>query len=374
LWKAKGSLIEENPCGIVVDEKPCSVQKGRRFMKQWSLVGVWRVGLIIGLIVSLPIGGWAWDEETFFSQKRLIARSFVLPQNPHDLRAQTVIGSPRTYTVKPKDTLLDLARSFDLGYNEIAGAYPDIDPWLPHPGDELSIPTFWVLPKSGYEGVVVNIPEMRLYYFPPLSEKLSTRLVITLPVGLGREDWPTPKAKFKIRGKTPNPVWVIPESIKKERIQDKGWTEDMIPAGSPDNPMGKYRIDLTLPLYAIHDTNNPWAVGRLVTHGCIRLYPEDIAQFFDVIRIGSPGEFVYQPVKIGMLYSRVYVEVHEDIYKLVPDLWNEAQKVVRESGWGDMVDQTLLTKALMEKSGVPTDVTKGSKAASFGETAAAEPE
>jgi L,D-transpeptidase ErfK/SrfK len=341
-------------------------------MKQRSLVGVWRVGLIVGLIASLPIGGWAWDEETFFSQKRLIARSFVLPQNPHDLRAQTVIGSPRTYVVKPKDTLLDLARSFDLGYNEIAGAYPDIDPWLPHPGDELSIPTFWVLPKSGYEGVVVNIPEMRLYYFPPLSEKLSTRLVITLPVGLGREDWPTPRAKFKIRGKTPNPVWVIPESIKKERIQDKGWTEDMIPAGSPDNPMGKYRIDLTLPLYAIHDTNNPWAVGRLVTHGCIRLYPEDIAQFFDVIRIGSPGEFVYQPVKIGMLYSRVYVEVHEDIYKLVPDLWDEAQKVVRESGWGDMVDQILLTKALMEKSGVPTDVTKGSKTASFGETAAAE--
>jgi len=343
-------------------------------MRQRSLTWVWGVGVVVGLIVSLPVSGWGWDEEFYFAQKRLIARSFVLPQGPHDPREQTVIGSPRTYVVQPKDTLLDLARYFDLGYNEIIGAYPDIDPWLPHPGDELSIPTFWVLPKSGNQGVVVNIPEMRLYYYPPLAEKTRTRLVITLPVGLGREDWPTPRVKFKIRGKTPNPVWVIPESIKKERIQDKGWTEDKIPAGSPDNPMGNYRIDLTLPLYAIHGTNNPWAVGRLVTHGCIRLYPEDIEQLFDVIRIGSPGEFVYEPVKIGVLYGKVYVEVHEDIYKLVPDLWEEAQRVVRESGWGDMIDQTLLTKALMEKSGVPTDITKGSRAVKFGETAAADPE
>ena len=343
-------------------------------MKQRSLKRGWQVGLVVGLLASFPLRVWSWDEEAFFAQKRLIARSFVLPQSSHDLRAQTVIGSPRPYLVQKKDTLLDIARYFDLGYNEIIGAYPDVDPWLPPAGDELSIPTFWVLPKSGYEGVVVNIPEMRLYYFPPLEKKINTRIVITLPVGLGREDWPTPKAKFKIRGKTPNPIWVIPDSIKKERIQEKGWTEKFIPAGSPDNPMGKYRIDLTLPLYAIHDTNTPWAVGRLVTHGCIRLYPEDIAQFFDVIRVGSPGEFVYQPVKIGRLYGKVYVEVHEDIYKLVPDLWEEAQEVVRESGWEDMVDQTRLTKALMEKSGVPVDVTKGSQTPNRGEVAVNEPE
>jgi L,D-transpeptidase ErfK/SrfK len=332
-------------------------------MRQRSVPGMWwkMAGMVVGLIAFLPIRVNAWDEETFFSQKRLIARSFVLPQSSSDLRTQTVIGSPREYVVQKKDTLLDIARYFDLGYNEIIGAYPEMDPWLPPEEKQLSIPTFWVLPKSRNEGVVVNIPEMRLYYFPPMERDLTNRLVITLPTGLGREDWPTPQAKFKIRGKTPNPVWVIPESIKKERVQEKGWTEDFIPAGSPDNPMGKYRIDLTLPLYAIHDTNNPWAVGRLVTHGCIRLYPEDIAQFFDVIRVGVVGEFVYQPVKLGMLYGKVYVEVHEDIYKLIPDLWEEAQKVVSESGWADVIDPILLTKALMEKSGVPTDVTKGSR-------------
>ncbi|MBI3301185.1 MAG: L,D-transpeptidase family protein, partial [Deltaproteobacteria bacterium] len=179
-------------------------------MRQGSLGGMWWAGLVAGLVVSLPACVWAWDEATFFSQKRLIARSFVLPRHLHDKSEQTVVGFPRAYVVQPKDTVLDIARYFDLGYNEMIGAYSDIDPWLPPAGESLSIPTFWVLPQSGYEGVVVNIPEMRLYYFPPLEKKINNRIVITLPVGLGREDWPTPKAKFKIRGKTPNPVWVIP--------------------------------------------------------------------------------------------------------------------------------------------------------------------
>jgi len=328
-------------------------------MKRQRSRTVWLVLLTIGQILFFSLSATAWDEGNFYRKTIIVARPFTPPQGPHDLRTQTVIGSPREYTIQKKDTLLDVARYFDLGYNELVNLYPDVDPWLPPAKETLILPTFWVLPKSGNEGVVVNIPEMRLYYFPQRESETGQRMVVTLPVGLGREDWPTPIAKFKIRGKTPNPVWVIPESIKKERVQEKGWSEDSIPAGSPDNPMGKYRIDLTLPLYAIHDTNNPWAVGRLVTHGCIRMYPEDIQQFFDVIRVGSPGEFVYQPVKVGFLNGGIYAEVHEDIYGIVPDLWQEAQKVVQESGWEDLVDQKLLLKALMGKTGMPVNVTKG---------------
>jgi len=342
-------------------------------MKQHFRVGFWWVGVALGTVLSFPIHSFSWDEQTFFSLDKIVSRPFSLPKGPYDLEARTVIGSPQTYTLKKQDTLLDIARYFDLGYNEIVEAYPDIDPWLPGPREEifteLSVPTWWVLPKSGNEGIVVNIPEMRLYYFPPLDKRLNNRVVVTLPVGLGREDWPTPTAKFKVTGKTLNPIWVIPESIKQERIKEKGWSEDFIPAGSPDNPMGKYRLDLTLPLYKIHDTNNPWAVGRLVTHGCIRMYPEDIAQFFDIVRVGVPGEFVYQPVKIGTLYRRVYVEVHKDIYNLVPDLWEEALKVVQESGYEDLIDKTLLTKALMAKTGLPTDVTKDNSTELGGEVA-----
>lgn len=335
------------------------------------------IGILSLATASVTVGAssaTAWDEDTFYSKTIIVARPFTLPEKPGDLSAQTIIGSPRQYTLQKKDTLLDVARYLDLGYNEIIGVHPNMDPWLPPFGETIQLPTFWILPQSGYEGIVVNIPEMRLYYFPPRAKGTTQRSVVTLPVGLGREDWPTPVAKFKINGKTPNPVWVIPDSIKKERIAEKGWTEEFIPAGSPDNPMGKYRLDLTLPLYKIHDTNNPWAVGRLVTHGCIRMYPEDIQQFFDVVRVGSPGEFVYQPVKLGVLNGKVYAEVHEDIYKIVPDLWQEAQKIAYENGFSDLIDPRLLLKALMAKTGMPTEVTKGSRPAPLEEFDSSEEE
>ncbi len=308
------------------------------------------------LLLAQP--GSAWDEERF-ARKKTTAYSYSLPDG--QAGARTVIGSPRSYTVQAKDTLLDIARYFDLGFNEISAAYPDLDPWLPPQGSELSLPTFWVLPKSRPAGVVVNIPEMRLYYFPDQEKHGAERLVLTYPVGLGREDWPTPRTPFRIRGKTVNPTWVIPESIRQERIKEKGWSETSLPGGSPDNPLGKYRLELSLSqasgAYAIHGTNNPWAVGRMVTHGCIRLYPEDIERFFDLVRVGSSGELTYQPVKVGMRHGRVHVEVHADIYGLIPDPWQDARRVVQDSGWAHLVDPALLAQALREQSGVPVDVT-----------------
>ena len=313
--------------------------------------------LLAGLIFLFPPPAWTWDEATFF-QKQLITYSFVLPEYLQDPQAAMVIGSPQTYTIKKKDTLLDIARYFDLGYNELVTVYLNVDPWVPDPGETLQLPTIWVLPQSRFQGIVVNIPEMRLYYFPPATTKSTSRTVITLPVGVGRENWPTPQARFTIRGKTVNPTWVIPASIRQERIQKKGWSERSIPGGSAKNPLGKHRIELTLPSYAIHGTNNPWAVGRLATHGCIRLYPEDIAQLFHIIHVGTPGEFIYQPVKVGSHHGRVYVEVHEDLYGLVPDLQAEAYQVTAQSGWGEAIDHSRLQQAVRDKSGVPVDVTK----------------
>jgi L,D-transpeptidase ErfK/SrfK len=315
----------------------------------------------------LATPSFAWDEARF-AQKKTTAYPYMLSDGKGAEQIKTVIGSPRTYTVQAKDTLLDIARYFDLGFNEIRDAHPQLDPWLPQVGREISLPTFWVLPKSrstGGNGVhpnlVVNIPEMRMYYFPAQVKHGAGRVVLTYPVGLGREDWPTPQTPFRIRGKTANPTWVIPESIREERVKDKGWSETSLPGGSPDNPLGKYRLELSLSqasgAYAIHGTNNPWAVGRMVTHGCIRLYPEDIERFFDLVQVGSPGELTYQPVKIGMQNGRVYVEAHADIYGLVADPWGDAQRVVQDSGWAHLVDLALLLRALREQSGVPVDVT-----------------
>ena len=140
-------------------------------MKRKFLRSLLLTSLVCSVLSVLSSVGHAWEEDTFYSKTIIIARPFTLPQGPTDMRAQTIVGSPREYTVQKKDTLLDIARYFDLGYNELIDVYPDMDPWLPPVGETLTLPTFWILPKSRYEGVVVNIPEMRLYYFPPRKRR-----------------------------------------------------------------------------------------------------------------------------------------------------------------------------------------------------------
>ena len=260
------------------------------------------------------------------------------------------------YHVRNGDTFLDLARFYGLGYNEIEQANPGVDPWIPPENQVVILPTEWVLPQVEHKGIAVNIPEMRLYYFHP-RQGTGPQLVSTYPVGLGRDDWRTPSGKFSVRGKTKNPVWVIPESIRKERIKEKGYSEKMIPGGDPGNPLGRYRFELSLPMYRIHGTNIPWGVGMQVSHGCIRLYPEDIEQLFPMVPVGTPGEFVYQPVKIGARDGHIVAEVHPDIYLLTPGLYAEARRIIRQLGWINAVDFGRLERAVTEQSGVPLDIT-----------------
>lgn len=267
---------------------------------------------------------------------------------------RTVVGALATYVVEEGDTLLDVGRHFDLGYNEMISANPDVDPWLPPVGEVLVIPTEYVLPESSYQGLVVNIPEMRLYYFHGGSPRgLSGMAVITYPVGLGRDDWRTPQGSFKVRGKTENPTWVIPESIRAEHIRDRGDARTFIAGGDPDNPLGTYRLELTLPLYALHGSNMPWGVGMQVSHGCIRLYNEDITALFRQVRVGTPGEFLYQPVKLGVRDGELYIEVHPDIYNLKSSLADEAERLLGRRGWTGRVDRERLRKAIEEQSGLP---------------------
>jgi L,D-transpeptidase ErfK/SrfK len=203
----------------------------------------------------------------------------------------------------------------------------------------------------------VNIPEMRLFLYLRSPHDPATTTVYTYPVGLGRDDWRTPSGKFKIRGKTVNPQWNIPESIRKEHIADRGDPRKFIPGGDPDNPLGKYRIELTLPMYGIHGTNIPWGVGMQVSHGCVRLYPEDIERLFPLVRVGLPGEFTYQPVKVGRRGGAVYVEVKRDIYGYAPALYHEAMAAVERVRLADQVDQRLLLRALEDAdSGLPVRV------------------
>ncbi|HXC50735.1 MAG TPA: L,D-transpeptidase family protein [Candidatus Limnocylindrales bacterium] len=277
--------------------------------------------------------------------------------SPRDLPAYAItpaswlIGTATSLVPRQGETFLEIGEQFDLGYNEVIAANRNSDPWIPKREEPLVIPSRWLVPDAPRDGLVLNIPEMRLYYFRDHGSR-----VITVPVGLGREDWKTPQGSFRVRGKTVNPTWVIPETIRKERIQENGFSEHSIPGGSPDNPLGKYRLELTLPTYGLHGSNKEWGVGMLVSHGCLRLYNEDIATLFPMIEVGTAGAFVYQPVKVGKHNGRVLVEVHDDIYGFEPALYKTAMQLIAKRGWSAEVDPELLEATIEARTGVPTDV------------------
>ena len=303
---------------------------------------------------ALPAGA-AYDEDTF-EQKTIPAYAISTPVRGQPV--DTVIGQVRTYRIRKGDTLIDLARFFDLGYNEILDANPAIDPWVPPVGATILLPTEWVLPCCTYEGVIVNVPEMRIFYYQRSREDPSTTIVRTYPVGLGRDDWRTPSGKFKVTGKTVNPQWNIPESIRKEHIEEREDPRTFIPGGDPDNPLGKYRFELSLPMYRIHGTNIPWGVGMQVSHGCVRLYPEDIARMFPLVPVGTPGEFTYQPVKIGRRAGAVYAETHRDIYGQEPAAYSAAMAEVQRAGVAGQVEESLVITALEDTSGMPVRISR----------------
>jgi L,D-transpeptidase ErfK/SrfK len=320
-------------------------------MKEWgSHAGDGVRKLILWIALGLPIvlvgsaNASRWTEESF-ANRVPVRYPLIDPSRPDP----TVVGGLATFVVEEGDTLLDVGRHFDLGYNEMTSANPGVDPWMPSPGEVLVIPTEFVLPDARAQGVVVNIPEMRLYHYQGGA-------VVTYPVGLGRDDWRTPEGRFKIRGKTERPTWVIPESIRAEHIRERNDPRTFIAGGDPENPLGLFRLELTLPLYALHGSNMPWGVGMQVSHGCIRLYNEDIAVLFREVQVGTPGEFLYQPVKVGTRDDEVFVEVHPDIYSLRGDLAAEAEAILSRKGLLHRIDQDRLRRAVRDQSGLPTRI------------------
>jgi L,D-transpeptidase ErfK/SrfK len=322
-------------------------QSGRVVRRRGPLGLTIVCGLIAGLLLGVTGGtAHAWTEEEFF--KKTTTTYKIGP-------GESLVGGLTWYRVRKGDTLYDIARQFSLGYNEIVERNPGLDVWLPPPGAVVMLPTEWILPCCIRRGLIVNIPEMRMYYLRPTTEK-GVSEVITYAVGLGREDWQTPRGKFTVRDKTVNPTWVIPESIRKEHIADRGDARTVIPGGTPDNPLGKHRLSLSLPSYGIHGTNIPWGVGMEVSHGCLRLYPEDIERLFPEVPVGTPGEIVYQPVKVAIHAGEVYVQIARDIYGLTPALWKEARAVIDRLGVADRVDGERLMAVLQSSTGIPVRV------------------
>jgi L,D-transpeptidase ErfK/SrfK len=225
-----------------------------------------------------------------------------------------LVGTVQKTIIGADDTLSDIARRFDVGYEEILLANPGVDPWLPGVGREVVVPTQFVLPASVHEGVVVNVAAMRIFYFPP-HKKGESQVVYTHPIGIGKVGWKTPEGTTKIVSRQKDPVWVVPKSVRDEHAESGEKLPKQVPPG-PDNPLGQYMFRLQWPSYLIHGTNKPYGVGMRSSHGCMRLYPEDIAVFFNLIPIGTKVTVVNQPYLFGWrdktLYLQAYAVLEDD--------------------------------------------------------------
>jgi L,D-transpeptidase ErfK/SrfK len=220
-----------------------------------------------------------------------------------------VVGHNLVVISRQEDTLLDIGRQFDLGYSEIVNANPDIDPWLPGEGKQVIVPNRFILPDADRKGIVINLAEMRLYYYPRVK-KGEVKVVITHPIGVGREGWTTPLGKTRIIQKKKDPTWTPPASIHAEHIEKGDPLPKVVPAG-PDNPLGAFAMRLGMPGYLLHGTNRPYGVGMRVSHGCVRLYPEDIEHLFGIVPLNTPVEIVYQPDKAAIQDGVLFLEAHK---------------------------------------------------------------
>jgi len=219
-----------------------------------------------------------------------------------------VIGEIRTVQARENDTLSAIARRYGIGYRELTQANPEVDPWLPGDDTEIVLPTRYILPDAPREGMVLNLSEMRLYFFPPEGTEYAGK-VFTFPLGIGREGWSTPLGRTSVVRTASDPAWYPPESIRKEH-EEKGDPLPRVVQPGPENPLGEYALYLGMSGYLIHGTNKPAGIGMRVSHGCLRLYPEDIASLYAVTGKGTPVRIVEQPYKRGWSGDRLHLEVH----------------------------------------------------------------
>jgi len=266
--------------------------------------------------------------------------------------SEQVIGFVKTHLVEEDESLIEIARDYDLGYNAIVAANPTLDPFVPGTGALATVPTAWIVPASAAPGtVVINLSVMRLYCTAP-SDPPGLSWVVTFPIGVGDEGTETPLGSFTVVAREVNPVWYVPPSIRREDPD----LPSSVPPG-PDNPLGTHALKLSARNVLIHGTNRPFAVGRKASHGCLRLYPEDIPWVYRLVHVDTPVRIVREPVKVGVRERRVYVEVHDDDDAKL-DLAATAQRLLVGRRLLDRVDPDALAAALRAKSGVPTDVTR----------------
>jgi L,D-transpeptidase ErfK/SrfK len=252
---------------------------------------------------------------------------------------QDIVGVLQVTKSTQEDTLSDIARRFNVGYEEIVRANPGVDPWLPGADREIVIPSQFILPNAPREGIVINVPQMRLFYYPKVK-KGEPQLVYTFPIGIGRVGWATPQGTTKIVRRQKDPTWRPTASIIKEHREERGEELERVIGPGPDNPLGRYAFYLGWPTYMIHGTNKPAGVGLRSSHGCIRLYPEDIELLFNMAPIGTKVTVVNEPFVFGWENDELYLQAFDVLEDDARD-WKKAQKKLVSKSLGSDIQKEL---------------------------------
>lgn len=291
------------------------------------------------------------------------ATTYDLPENSSDtVITQYPDGMPLT-RAEQNETLLDIARRFSLGQTEIVRLNKDVDRWLVRKGEIVRLSNRRILPDSPHNGITLNISEYRMYYYPPAKkgEKLK---VMSYAHGVGRQDWKTPLGQTKVARKIMNPEWHPPESIRREHAAMGDPLPEIVPPG-PHNPLGSRALYLALPgEYRIHgtDIDKINGIGMQITHGCVRMYPTDVEELYDLVSVGTPVYIVKQPIKVGWLNNVLYVEAHPDLdgeeTTMDMRLASALRLIQKANNNQDLpdIDMSALTKVLQEQTGDPTPI------------------
>ncbi len=268
------------------------------------------------------------------------------------------VGEMEVYTAAYEDTLVHLARWNNLGFVEMMAANPELDPWIPGAGARVILPKQHILPDAPREGIVINLPEMHIFFYPK-----DGGAPIVHSIGIGREGLNTPLGKTSIVRKKEKPTWRPTERMK----QEDPTLPDVVPPG-PENPLGTHAMYLGFPQYAIHGTNKPYGIGRRISSGCIRMYPETIKELFYQVPVGTPVRIVDQPVKVGWIDDKMYVEVHPtqdqaiQVEKLSDlssyEITADDMKLILEKAGAfvEQIDWENVREAAKERSGYPVAV------------------
>lgn len=271
---------------------------------------------------------------------------------------EQVVGALATVESQQDDTLPDLARHFGLGFTDITIANPHLEPWALAENQQVLLPLQFILPEAARKGVVLNLANMRMFYYPKDQQK-----VLTFPVGIGRDGWNTPLGMTKIVAKKANPSWTVPESIHREHQLLGDPLPKVIPSG-PDNPLGYYAMPLGFTGYLIHGTNKPYGIGMQVSHGCVQLYPEDVEVLFEQVSVGTPVKIVHQPYLAAWGQDMLYLEAHRPLEK-----WGKQDKKLQKAVRAKLsklaaennavVDWLRVDEVLNRADGIPTPVLQG---------------